>query len=162
MPNTSTLRNLAGALVAGVAALGFAAAAGAFSQASPATPVEPTVSALPTTGASPQPVPVPVPLAATSTQTPAVPSTLQAVPTLAPVPAVPVTPTTALPTSAQLAAAGITDPIKIERDDGRIEVEHRDSAGRRFETYFDARTGAVIRHELESSEDDRRGNYGDD
>lgn len=152
MPNTSTLRILAGILVAGVAAVGFAAAAGAFT---------------PATAAAPAVLPVQVPLgAAAPTPVPLAPApngpALQPVPSLAPVPALPATTATALPTSAQLAAAGITDPIKIERDDGRIEVEHRDAAGRRFETYFDARTGAVIKHEQEGRDDDRRGGYSDD
>lgn len=71
-------------------------------------------------------------------------------------------PAAGLPSSAQLAAAGIHDPIKIERDDRRIEVEHRDAAGRRFETDLDARTGAVVRHEQESSDDGYRGGRDDD
>ncbi len=157
MPNTSTLRILAGTLVAGVAAVGFAAAAGAFTPATAAAPAVLPVQ-VPLGAAAPvQPTPVPLAPAPNG----AAPA-LQPVPSLAPVPALPAAATTALPTSAQLAAAGITDPIKIERDDGRIEVEHRDAAGRRFETYFDARTGAVIKHEQEGRDDDRRGGYSDD
>lgn len=157
MPDTSTLRILAGTLIAGVAAIGFAAAAGAFTPATAAAPaVLPVQVPL---GAAAPPAPAPVqPAPALNAAAPA----LQPVPPLAPVPALPAAASTALPTSAQLAAAGITDPIKIERDDGRIEVEHRDAAGRRFETYFDARTGAVIKHEQERPDDDRRGGYADD
>lgn len=161
MPDTSTLRILAGTLIAGVAAIGFAAAAGAFTPATAAAPaVLPVQVPL---GAAAPPAPAPVqPAPALNGAAPA----LQPVPPLAPVPALPAAVSTAvstaLPTSAQLAAAGITDPIKIERDDGRIEVEHRDAAGRRFETYFDARTGAVIKHEQERRDDDRRGGYADD
>lgn len=157
MPDTSTLRILAGTLIAGVAAIGFAAAAGAFTPATAAAPaVLPVQVPL---GAAAPPAPAPVqPAPALNAAAPA----LQPVPPLAPVPVLPAAASTALPTSAQLAAAGITDPIKIERDDGRIEVEHRDAAGRRFETYFDARTGAVIKHEQERPDDDRRGGYADD
>jgi hypothetical protein len=60
----------------------------------------------------------------------------------------------ALPTPEALAKLGITNPIKIEREHGRIEIKHRDAQGRIVETYFDAATGAVLKQEIKSLDDD--------
>jgi hypothetical protein len=62
---------------------------------------------------------------------------------------------TGLPTTAQLAAAGIQNPISMEREGGRIEIRHRDAQNRRVETYLDAATGAVVKQEVEDGHGER-------
>ncbi len=121
---------LAGLVVAGLASGGFAAAAGAF-----ATTPAPAAQA----AASPAPAPVQA--------APARPASNPA--RLAP-----------LPTTEALRAAGISDPISIERDDGLIEVEHRDSAGQRVKTRLDPVTHAVVGQRKD--DDDRDGERDND
>lgn len=62
---------------------------------------------------------------------------------------------TGLPTSAQLAAAGIHDPVSMEREGGRIEIRHRDAQGRKVETHLDAATGAVVKQEVKHGHGER-------
>lgn len=66
-----------------------------------------------------------------------------------------------LPTPEALAAIGIHNPIKIEREFNRIEVHHRDGQGRMVETYLDAATGAILKQEYDRR-DGRRGRGRDD
>lgn len=136
MSTISRTRLLAGLAVAGLALAGFAAAAGAFTpQPRAAADVQPLIAPVPTA-----PAPVVPPVAAP------VPATATAI---GPVP-------TGLPDAARLAAAGIHDPVGIEREHGRIEIEHRDAGGRRVETWLDPATGAVIRREVDDSHRDGR------
>ena len=50
---------------------------------------------------------------------------------------------------ARLADEGYRDVTEIEREHGRYEVEARDAEGRRVELHLDARTGDVLKRELE-------------
>jgi hypothetical protein len=155
MPNTTTLRVLAGVVAAGVIAIGLAAAAGAFSQTStnPSAGLPAQLPSVATAGAMPS-----TDLARPNQAQAA----LQPASATAPMPLAPGNIVSTLPTSAQLAAVGITDPIKIERYHNRIEVEHRDASGRKFETDLDVRTGALIRHELDGYDDHGGRGHDDD
>ena len=66
-----------------------------------------------------------------------------------------------LPTPEALAAIGIVNPLKVEREFNHIEVLHRDAQGRLVETYLDAHSGAVLKQEY-NVRNDRRGRGRDD
>jgi hypothetical protein len=120
MEKLSPLRLSLAAAAGGLVLLGFAAAAGAFAGRAP----EPQQIAAPAQASPPRAQ------SASPAQTFAGPGYL--------------------PTPEALAQLGITNPIKIERDYGRIEIKHHDAQGRIVETYLDAATGAVVKQEIKS------------
>ncbi len=120
MAKLSPLRLTLAAAASGLVILGFAAASGAFA------------------GRTPAPQQIAAPAQAS-------PSRAQSAPPLQTFAG-----PGALPTPEALAKLGITDPIRIEREHGRIEIKHRDAQGRIVETYLDAATGAVVKQEIKS------------
>lgn len=118
MAELSPLRLTLAAAAGGLVFLGFAAAAGAFVGRTP----------------EPQQIAAPAQALPPSAQSASPPQTFAG--------------PGYLPTPEALAQLGITNPIEIEREHGRIEIKHRDAQGRIVETYLDAATGTVVKQEI--------------